>query len=719
MTTPLRRAALLVTAVVAAIAVGLGPAGVQPVAAAADPLRIHVDATYQVDPAAAAVHVTMAVKATNQKPDTSQFVYYYRDLAFGIQPEASHVRASDSSGALSATTRTRSGYTEADVRLRANLYHGQTASLMIRYDLVGGAPRSESAIRVNAAFATFGVWAWGDPGQSSVTVTAPSGSLSEVAGSPMEPRTAGGAESLVASPADPNSFFAIVQRDQPDAYDSTSLDLPGNAAVVVLAWPGDTAWRDTVTTTLRQALPKLEQLIGLPWPVSHALDVTERYTPALEGYAGVFYSDRQAIDVGEDLDPVVIVHETSHAWLNSSLFEERWIGEGLAQEYAWQVESSLVADPLPGRPSAAEPGAITLESWGSPQPIRDQQTDDQEHYGYDASWWVIHQLVATVGLDRMRSAFASAAANETAYPGAGTPEQVTSVDTWQRLLDLTEDPSQPDPAAIDQAFRDYVVGPGGASLLATREQARADYRTLLGEGAGWLPPWSVRKPLGAWDFGAAESAIHEAERVLAERDQISSAAAALDLVPPTGLRQAYEDSQSGLADAEQLARSELDTLATLGAAQAGLDAPRDPIVSLGLLGQDPEGSLAAAKRAFSAGDLAAALASATTATAILTGAVGLGQERLILAAGSSILLVVLLVAGVLLARRSRRRPPTQVGDTALAGGPFPGTAVLPIGTGSSEPYATLPADPNQPPEPPADAGTGTLGGGSDGGLAGT
>ena len=139
-----------------------------------------------------------------------------------------------------------------------------------------------------------------------------------------------------------------------------------------------TSGATTVGATLRKAMPELESLIGLAWPVEHDLDVRERFTPLLEGYAGVFFVDEQRIDVSEDLDPIVIVHEASHAWLNNDLFVERWIYEGLAQEYAWRVQTAVGGDNggLPTPPSTDDPGFVKLTGWGHPG--RDPRPGDRQ-----------------------------------------------------------------------------------------------------------------------------------------------------------------------------------------------------------------------------------------------------------------------------------------------------------------------------------------------------
>src|SRR4051812_8554553 len=186
-------------ALVLGVALGLAPPAARP-ALAASPLRLAADAVYTLDPSADRVHVAVSVHATSLKPNSDQFVYYYRNLGFAVQPEAKAVTVSDGGGALSTTTNAQSGYLDLTVRLRANLYYQQTATFTIRYDLVGGAPRSRSRYRIGAAFATFDAWAWGDPGRSTVQVRTPAGFSSQVDGGPMSVETAPSGQVLKANP---------------------------------------------------------------------------------------------------------------------------------------------------------------------------------------------------------------------------------------------------------------------------------------------------------------------------------------------------------------------------------------------------------------------------------------------------------------------------------------------------------------------------------------
>ena len=691
----LPRPAAVALGLLLAVGLTLSPTGTR-LAVAADPLRVSADATYTLDPAARRVHVVVSFAVTDLKPNSAQYVYYYTGYRFSVQAEARSIRATDGRGALSVKTNAREFYTDTTVNFRNYLYYKQTARFTVRFDLVGGAPRSDSSVRVGKAFATFGVWAWGDEGKGSVVVHTPQGFGSTVDGNPMSITSSGGSETLRATPEDPWTFFAIVSAENPLAYTQDRLSLGDGVEIVVMAWPEDEAWDDTVTSTLRKALPELRDLIGLDWPVAHDLQVRERYTPSLEGYAGVFFTETQRIDVSEDLDPVVIVHEAAHAWLNGELFIERWIYEGLAQEYAYRVQQALGGPDggAPAVPGRDDPGHVLLSRWTFPEVIRDQQTDDQERYGYEASFWVIHRLVNSIGVERMRDAFAAADAHTTAYPGAGTPETVSATNSWKRFVDLVESFERQDSTDFERSLKDYVLTVGSADELRDRADAREAYGALLEAGEGWLPGWYVRKPMGEWRFDVAEVHIADATAVLGLRDKVDDAAAALGLSPDDALKSAYEDAQDGFGAATTLANDELAALAAIADAEAKVEAQPDFISQLGLWGETPLAPYDASRAAFERGDIAGAAASAATAAALVTGAAAVGQQRLAIAIGVAVGLLVLLLVLAVMARRRRRR--RALAFAAAAADASPETAEPVTG----EPYATLAADPDAAPPPP-------------------
>lgn len=677
-----------------AITLAVSPPAARTAVAAADPLRTEADATYTLDPDSGRVHVAIHVEETDLKPNSSTFVYFYTSFGFALQPEATSIRVSGGS-ASRVTTDKKSGYIQAIVHIGKALYYKQSTSFTIRYDLLGGKPRSTNPTRVGAAYSTFEVWAWGDSSRSSVEVHVPVGFESRFVGDPMQVTTsATTGQILRATPPDPTKFYTIITAEDGHAYTETRLSLEGGVEIVVQSWPEDGKWRTAVTGTLRDGMPELRGLIGLDWPVAHDLDVRERYTPDLEGYAGFFLTEEQRIEVSEDLDAVVIVHEASHAWFNDALFLERWIYEGLAEEYAWRVLVAVGGDDggAAKLPKLDDPGFADIEAWTHPGVIRDQETDDSERYGYQAAFWVIHQIVETAGVARMRDAFAAANESLTAYPGAGPSETVAIGDGWRRLLDLTEPVDQPEPAPVETAMRAFVLGSGEEAELNDRHAARQAYRTLLERGAGWLAPWYVRGPMGEWSFDKATTRMGEAETFIGLRDHVSAASSALDLMPDSALKTAYEGAADSLDGATALANQELASMVAIDDARTKVTARPDFVSQIGLIGETPTAPYEAARSAFQAGHLDQATALANTASSIVIGAAAVGQQRLIVAVVLTV--AVLLLLGLLVSmvrRRSRRR--LMLTLTAAPAPLAPDPSPFAADPAPTEPYATLAADP--------------------------
>ncbi|HUG29646.1 MAG TPA: hypothetical protein VMQ65_03910 [Candidatus Limnocylindria bacterium] len=698
-----RRIAGVVFAVIVAVALGLSPLAAPP-ALAAEPLRTKADATYTLDPDAGRVYVEIDVTQTNLQPSTAAITYYYIAFGFALQPEARNIRVSGGSAYRINATK-RKGFIEAVVHVGRAVFYRQSTSFTIRYDLVGGKPRSSSPIRVGQAFATFGVWAWGDAGRSTVSVRTPAGFETTAQGDPMTAGTPASGVTLRAKPEDPARFYAIVSSENLDAYGETRLSLGPGIEIVVRAWPEDATWEETVADTLRDGVPELLDLIGLDWPVDADLDVRERHTPSLEGYAGVFLTDEHRIEVSEDLDADVIVHEASHAWFNPDLFMERWIYEGLAQEYARLVLDAIGSEDgrIAAEPGLNDPGFADLAYWTHPRVIRDQETDDAEQFGYGASHWVIHQIVEAAGVERMRETFASAEANLTAYPGAGDPETVLPNDAWMRLLDLAQPIDEPDSAAVDRALRDFVLAPIGEDQLTDRSAARDAYRDLLDAGDGWLPPWYVRKPLGEWQFDAATERMVAAAAVLGLRDEVIAAAGGLDLQAGDALERAYEGAQDGFDGPTAIAADQLQALSALSDARTKVDATPDFVTQLGLLGETPRAPYEAGRDAFESGDLGEATRLAGVAAALITGAAAVGQGRLI-AVVAGILAVLLLLLTIVLLRRHRRQRGLALALAASAGASDVALLGTSVAVSSGAPAftpsgGTLAADPGEAPPP--------------------
>jgi len=582
---------------------------------------------------------------------------------------------------------------------------GNGAYLLYPIDLPGGKPRSSSEIRVGPAFATFVAWAFGDRG--SVRIVVPRDFETDSRGSTVTRTVSATATVLAATVADVPSWYVVVNADRPAKLTNVDVRLRDGEDITIRAWPDDPKWKAEVTDVLSKGLPQLVQATGLDWPVTGTLSISEVHTPLLEGYAGLFFEGENKIEVSEDLDDLTILHEASHAWFNGDLFRDRWVNEGFADTYASASLDVLGLgrwDPGSVKPTAK--AAIRLNEWGSVGRISDDEADARERFGYAASWTVIRSIVDDVGVPRMRDVLDRAQQHQIAYGGAGTLETMPGPVDWRQLLDLLDEVAGS--KAADGLFRTWVVSTADLSLLDRRDAARTAYRELVQHATDWASPILVRRPLAEWQFDVAATATENAEAVLAKRDEIAAAAADLGLAAPTELRTAYETADTSLDAAIAVADRELADLAALHQATDAVGAPRDLLVTVGLLGTSPEARLADAKAAFSAGQRDAG-AQAAGVTGLVTSAAVLGRER-VLAAVVAIAVVIALTVWVLVVRSRRRRRPRT--PTLMVSQPV-GSATL-AALPSTEPDASMqsslpgPRAPDAAPppslQPPADTG---------------
>lgn len=626
-----------------------------PVAADGDQLDVRTATTYTLAPEAGVVRVVVDIRATNLAESTTSggviTRYFYRELHLALQPEATRVRATSGGAALAIDLTRRRGYRELAVRLRADLLYRQTVRVRVTYDLPGGAPRSTSDIRVGRAYATFYAWVHGDV--ASVRIVIPDSFDPTVTGSDLGESRAGRSIVYTADGiTDATAWYAVVDADRPSALTAERLSIRPDEDVIVRGWPEDREWVERVSDRLTRGLPRLDELIGLPWPVSGDLEVREVHTPLLEGYSGIYRADREEIEISEDLDDLTILHEASHAWFNGGLFQGRWIGEGLANTYATKALQAIgISSEAPYAYARSDPAAFALNDWPPLTKISDEQIEKREEYGYQASFRVVQGLVTLAGDGAMRDLFRAASRREIPYVGAPSPETLPGTPDWRWLLDGLQERARA--ATAESLFRTWVVAPSDLPRLDARKVAREAYAGLVADGAGWLPPYAVRLPMATWDFTTATTRIAAGAAVLARRDELAEVAAPLGLEVPAALRVAYEGASTDLAGAAALASAELSAVEAISAASRSVAAQPGLLEIVGLLGQDPGASLDVAKTAFRADRLDEARNGAHEVVALIDGA----SERGAQAVGGAVALITVLalvVLAIAIARRRRR-----------------------------------------------------------------
>jgi hypothetical protein len=355
-------------------------------------------------------------------------------------------------------------------------------------------------------------------------------------------------------------------------------------------------------------------------------------------------------------------------WFDGALFADRWITEGLAEEFASETVTAVgwrdgvLGSTGPSRPDRSAPGAIMLDGWTTPRDATDVATNRTEEYGYNAAWWVMSAIVDRIGIDAVGEVIHAASANEIAYRGAPAPELVAARDDWRRFLDLVEELAA---AEVTDLFRNHVVG--DTAELADRDEARAAYARLL-SSTRWLPPLAVRAPMGDWRFADAVDAINDASAVLDAWSGIEADAAALGVTVPPTLESAYQGAERSLDDASGVAASLREALDAVARADAAVDADRGVFTTIGLLGMDPASEYQAVAAAFERNELALAERTSDAFVATLERADGVGRRRSAWVA--AFLAATLATLIVLIVAVARRRRSSAVGIPAEADEPL-------------------------------------------------
>ena len=683
---PLR---LSIVVAAAALLAGLASATAPP-ARAADDAVVTGETTFIVQPEKHRVRARADIRIAYDRPSTISggevIGYVLTEWGMAVPDEATNVVATRGGARQRVTVRERDGYDEVRIALRPDLPSGQTASLRVTYDLPDGGARSESPIRVGRAYVSFYVFAHGDD-QATVRIEVPAGFDTATRGGDIEQSATadGGTSMTTIGSVDDQRWYVIVEGERPDALrvEELEVELDGEPRFLeVRSWPEDDLWAQRVRDRLTSGLVALHELNGLDWPVLGPLRVTESATQSLSGYAG-FYDPGESgvldeITISEEPDELVIVHEAAHAWFNDSLLTGRWISEGLADAYAVRALERLGwSPPEPDAVHRDTRVAFALNLWGPPGRIDDAAAQRREAYGYDASRFVVDELIGEIGEERMREVLA--AADEQAIAFAGAPKREThtllaSFRDWRYLLDLLQQVGGSTRAA--ELFKTWIVSDVELPVLADHEDAVRRYEALVERADGWLPGHAIRSQMARWAFDDIDRELELADLALDLRDRTEPLEARLGLDDGGVLRSAFEGAVVSFDNVVGLADEELETLEAVARARETVGAERDPLVTIGLLGSDTTSDLAEAAAAYRGGRLGDSRTQAAEAVELIDGADEMGTQRA--AAGGAFVLLIVIAGGTVVVVRRRRRHPAPVPASVPAiGAEAPGSVPAP------------------------------------------
>lgn len=675
---PPTRLAFITAAVLLALVAGASSASAE------GDLIIAAKASYVPHPDENRLEISIEYTLTNDKPNTRSGAvitrYYYDGYQLVVPDDAFDL------GAVTSTGRTLDVSDEfvdigdgtearvASIEFPRVFYRG-TVSFTFSFSLPGGEPRSGGGVRVNPAYTAFWVTAFGDPELSEVEIRLPSDFEVEVLGDFLERDEE--PELIILYERDienPNEWGSFVTARRDEALESTSVEV-GSLVVDVLAWPGDAVWSERVVDVVTRGLPELQELVGLGFGELEYLAFLEALDPSLGGYAGWYIVGEDQIEMGEELDDHVILHELAHLWFNEDLFIDRWINEGLADTFASRTVEAIGGETDEVYRTTYQPVtnlsiAVPLNDWSLPRSPDDDDAGRREEYGYNTSFFVVRTLYREIGADGLSQVLNAAIEDHIAYQGDGPPETVDPTDSWRRFLDLLQELARSEDA--EELFRKYVVSDRDLGLLDERSEARTAFYAHVDSAGKWSTPFAIRLPMSEWEFDEALAAIETAEAVVDLRDELETLAATLGLDAPDSLETAYEAATDtpGLHDAVALGDLQLEALEHVASARQAVDAPRGFFTRIGLIGQNPDAEWSQAAELFEAEDLEGTRTEAQEAIDLLADAERVGRQRvLVTGAGFGGFLLVSAGGTWLLIRRRRSKSygPSEARDPDLLG----------------------------------------------------
>jgi hypothetical protein len=637
-------------------------AGGSTAAFARDGLDTSSDTTYDIG-ADGAVHVEAVYTLTNTKGSTTSgrviTDYYFYAHTSAIPHSATNVTATSNGSALEVEISAIDDTPDLQ-RLTVtfpNLYNRQTRVITVAFDIAGEAPRTtESDERVNAAYASFYAIGQGDDGNVSVHVVAPATLDMEFFGAKLKAQanSSGKISYSEENISDPFKWYAFVSARNDEALVRTPVETAG-VSVGVRSWPGDTAWADFATKEVRDGVPVLATLIDEPLPIK-GLEVIQATTPYLYGAAGWFQPKNSVIEVGEELNDHVVLHELAHSWFNRTYFADRWMSEGLAEEYSSRAQALLTQTPRePEAVLVTGEGAQPLTSWNSPIGRKSSTGEQQEKYGYNTSFYVFHELLKEIDTPKMAAVYDSVVKELNPYQGQGELVYTTQNTDWKRLLDLVQEVGGSTKA--EDLFKTYVLTPSQADGLSVRAAARSAYSEFKKSIGGWAMPAVVPAWMSDWKFADVTEFMTRAKATLARRDTLDAEAGANKLTVKADLQKMFESASTftSFDDMDKVIEAQLAAIHRLAEVQPLVVAPRNFYQRIGLRGQQPDLDFDAARAAFNEGRLDDATVGADGVATLLGGAEKVGRAHVrqtSTRAGAG--LFILLLAIVLLIRRRRK-----------------------------------------------------------------
>ncbi len=642
----------------------------EPVPVLDEDARVEVHYDLAVDLVDEEIDVDMAVditftKQTEQDGDRVVRFFMTEWRAF-LPSSASGITVSDAEGPLSASIDPveQPGLVLIRVDFRRDLASGESLDLLVSYSLPSNPPPVELNERVEVILedqvvVNDAVVAWAfysDPRADTWTAefSLPPGFVGPLRDDLWRRRD--GTRMLEASGDSFVYDFIVLENDEAMSENVVAFD---GQAITVRHWPGDLVWRQRVAEQITGNLPVLIELIGRDWP-DRPLVVQQSAQTLGTSYGGWYTGGDNRITIGRSINPELVLHELSHVWFRYDNLADRWLIEGLADEYAALAAHGPTGGDEP-EVSLDEAVAFDLADWARPAAVDDLNAvaPEVERWAYQAAWHVTRTTRKTIGVEAFTEATRSILGENRSYPGPadGISSGAERPRSWREFLDLVSEQSDAGgERELAELYAAWVEGEW-TDRFEQRSAARRRYLALQERADGAVLPAAVRDPMRDWDFAAADEPMDATERFLDELAVLRAALADHDVPAPVDI----DDRFARFATPEEITRYQTELVAAGDNLTGFLERAEtlDGRQRIGLIGSDLDARRIAAADAFTAGNLTEAAMLIDEAENLLDEARRRGEIRVVVA-GSILSMIVGLLAG---RRRRRRARSTVAGST--------------------------------------------------------
>lgn len=425
---------------------------------------------------------------------------------------------------------------------------------------------------------------------------------------------------------------------QPVAFGSRTVQLS------VYPTAGDAEWADRVTAIIVEGGPALEELIGVPYPGPELMNISERTSEQLDGYAGTAGCSHVICNIrlASDFDDTTLLHELTHAWTQS--FRNRWLAEGMAEYISNRASARIDGRPLPVVEPADDYAPFPLLDWMLAVDLTtaEEQAIYEVYEGYYWSERFFEQLEAYVGSDAVERTMA-----------AVVPLPAGTVGV-RRFMDALDDSG----AQADDLFIRYVFPPERESEIRERRASRDQLSALSARASVEAPDLSqdvfgpARQQIADWQFSQALGLLVQIEQGLnayvVMREQLVALRTAAE---QAGLPYPYplENAKTNWAFAPFLEsiKDSGPAIEAYTSAKQKVSEPRSVWARIGLIGESPESQLDKAVADFAAGQFTRSAEQSRAAESTLDDASG---RALVNTAIASLALLLATMAVAVLVR---------------------------------------------------------------------